>query len=62
MIQLETERYEYTYKIVGTKLYIDFANEEIRDCTYDFSIQNDVLLITGGEGTIGGQYKLIKNS
>lgn len=61
-LQLETERYEYTYKILGTKLYIDFANVEIRDCTYDFSIQNDELLITGKEGTIGGQYKLIKNS
>lgn len=60
-MQLETERYDYTYRIAETKLYIDFTNEAVRDCTYEFSIQGDVLTMTGEEGTTRGQYTLTKN-
>ena len=29
-----------------------------RDCTYTFSVNDNTLTLTGGEGTIGGTYEL----
>ena len=60
-LQLETERYEYAYAISGNKLHLDFMNDTLRDCEYDFSIQNNTLTLIGGEGTAGGQYVLTRN-
>ena len=34
------------------------SNEAARDCTYTFSVNDNTLTLTGGEGTIGGTYEL----
>lgn len=52
--------YEYTYKIEGDKLIIDFTEDVIRDCDYIFSIDGTELTLTGGTGTDGGTYRLNK--
>lgn len=57
---VENLHYDYTYSIAGDKLALDFWDASVRDCSYTFTIRDDVLVIVGGEGTIGGTYELIK--
>lgn len=55
-------KYSYTYSIEENKLEIDFINEAVRDATYTFSIENNTLTLIGGEGTMGGEYILERES
>ena len=57
---LENTHYEYSYKIDGNKLSMDFENEAVHDCSYTFAVNEGQLTIVGGEGTTGGTYKLNK--
>lgn len=57
---LENTHYEYSYKINGDKLSMNFENEAVHDCIYTFKVENNTLTIIGGEGTTGGTYKLTK--
>ena len=59
MCLLDTH-YEYSYKINGNTLSMDFENEAVHDCSYTFAIDGGKLTIVGGEGTSGGTYTLIK--
>lgn len=52
--------YEYTYKIEGRKVIIDFTKDVIRDCDYIFSVDGTELTLTGGTGTDGETYSLNK--
>lgn len=54
--------YEYQYSVSGKTIKLDFTENIVRDCEYTFSIENDVLMLVGGEGTDGGTYKLNKVS
>lgn len=58
---LDDVHYEYTYEIIKNTVQIDFENEAVHDCSYDFSVDENQLTIIGGEGTTGGTYSLIKN-
>jgi len=60
-MRLEELSYEYTYTVKDNKLTINFKDDSVRDCTYAFSIKDDTLTIIGGEGTVGGTYKLHKS-
>lgn len=53
-------KYEYTYKINEDKITMDFKDEEIYDATYTFKLENNTLILIGGEGTTGGEYILKK--
>lgn len=55
---LEDLHYEYTYTVSNNELRLDFVDDSVRDRTYTFSIDRNTLTITGGEGTVGGTYKL----
>ncbi|MBR2406009.1 MAG: hypothetical protein IKB04_03045 [Clostridia bacterium] len=57
---LSDTHYEYSYKINGNTLSMDFENEAVHDCSYTFSVKDNTLTIVGGEGTSGGTYKLNK--
>lgn len=57
---LEEIRYNYTYKIKGDILSIDFKDDSLRDCSYTFQIDGSKLTLVGGEGTVGGTYDLNK--
>lgn len=57
---LEDTHYEYSYKINGNTLSMDFKNEAVHDCSYTFSVKDNTLTIVGGEGTTGGTYTLTK--
>ena len=57
---LEDTHYEYSYKINGNTLSMDFENEAVHDCSYTFAVNGGKLTIVGGEGTSGGTYTLIK--
>lgn len=61
MYDNDTE-YQYTYSIDGDTLKLDFKDEAVRDATYTFSIENDNLTLIGGEGTMGGEYILERES
>lgn len=52
--------YEYTYKLSGKKVTIDFEKDIVRDCDYTYSVENNELTLVGGKGTDGGTYKLKK--
>lgn len=52
-------RYEFKYSIKDKKLNIDFENEKAKDATFEISIENDKLTLTGVENT-KGTYSLIK--
>ena len=52
--------YEYTYKISGDKLTLDFTENVVRDCEYSFSVKGNELTLVGGENTDGGTYTLKK--
>lgn len=57
---LDYLEYEYKYRVSGNKLSLDFKDERVHDCVYQFVIEKDVLKIIGKEGTTGGTYSLIK--
>lgn len=59
---LEELHYDYSYKLKGNQLSMDFADEAVHDCSYEFNIQDDVLTLIGGEGTVGGTYKLYREN
>ncbi len=40
-----SREYEFTYKVSGDKLTIDFKNEKSADRTYDYSIEDDKLIL-----------------
>lgn len=50
--------YEYTYKLSGDKVSIDFEKDIVRDCDYTYSVENNTLTLIGGDGTDAGTYKL----
>lgn len=53
--------YNYVYSIKGKKLIIDFTEDIVRDCEYTYATDNNgILNLTGGNGTDGGNYKLIR--
>lgn len=52
--------FEYTYKVKGEKVIIDFTEDVIRDCDYTFSVDGTELILKGGTGTDGGTYRLNK--
>lgn len=54
--------YEYTYKLSGDKIIINFEKDVVRDCDYTYSVEDDTLTLIGGDGTDGGTYKLEKQS
>ena len=61
MYDNETE-YPYSYSIEENKLKLDFTDESVRDASYTYSIENDILTLIGGEGTMGGEYILERES
>lgn len=50
--------YEYTYKLSGDKVIIDFEKDIVRDCDYTYSVEDNTLTLIGGDGTDGGTYTL----
>lgn len=54
----EEKAYEYTYKISGNQVKIDFEANIIQDCSYTFTVEGDKLTFVGGEGTDKGTYQL----
>ena len=52
--------YDFTYTIDGNKLVIDYINESVQDSPYEFAVDGDILTMVGGEGTVGGTYKLTR--
>lgn len=52
--------YDFTYTIDGNKLVIDYINESVHDSPYEFAVDGDILTMVGGEGKVGGTYKLTR--
>ncbi len=54
--------YDYSYTVVGDRLNIDFAEENVIDCDYTYSIKGNKLTLIGGEHTAepGKAYELKK--
>ena len=52
--------YDFTYTIDGNKLVIDYINESVHDSPYECAVDGDILTMVGGEGKVGGTYKLTR--
>ncbi len=52
--------YDFTYTIDGNKLVIDYINESVHASPYEFAVDGDILTMVGGEGKVGGTYKLTR--
>ena len=50
----------FSYHVENGIISIDFEDNTVQDCQYRYSIDNDTLMLTGGEGTTGGEYILTK--
>ena len=61
-LKIQEGEYKYTYVIDGSKLSIDFKNEDLYDATYEYQLDGDTLTLIGGEGTasVGTKYILTK--
>ena len=53
-------KFEFTYRAGDGKLSIDFTDDTLQDCAYSITINGDILTLTGGEGTSGGEYVLTR--
>lgn len=58
---LPGSEYEFTYKIEGNRLYIDFSYEGAKDAEYVFQVNGDTLTLNGGNATTKGEYVLTKD-
>jgi len=58
--EVDDVHYEYTYKINGNNLSMDFTEDVVRDCEYTFTIEENTLTLVGGKNTDGGTYQLTK--
>lgn len=54
--------YQYSYSVSGKTIKLDFTDDVVRDCEYSFSVEDEALVLIGGEGTDKGTYKLVKVS
>lgn len=57
-------KYDYTYKVNGNLLSIDFSKNEVHDVVYSFELNNGILKLTSKEGTVtvNEQYILKKEN
>ena len=53
-----TLEYEYKYSILQNIVSLDFEDNVVHDCEYEFSVDNGKLKLIGREGTAGGEYLL----
>ena len=56
--------FEYTYKVEGDTLNIDFSKDEVQDAKYSFELKDGILKLISKEGTvsIGEEYILKKEN
>ena len=52
--------YEYKYKMSGNKIKLDFTEDIVKNCEYNFSVEDNILTLVGGEDTDKGTDKLNK--
>lgn len=52
-------RYEFNYKIKKNKLYIYFLSDKAKDASYEFSVDEDKLIVDGIDET-KGKYSMTK--
>jgi len=57
---LSDVKLSFSYKAENGILSIDFDDPTVQDCIYTFIIDEQTLILTGGEGTSGGTYMLTK--
>ena len=55
---LTTMTFEFTYTVDGNNVSIDFADDRASDAKYEFVIDNDLLMLTGGPADSHGQHIL----
>lgn len=59
---LTTMKFEFTYTIDGDKVSIDFADERASDAAYEFAVEDDLLMLTGGPDGAQTQYILKRDN
>lgn len=59
-LKLPLSEYEFSYKIEGNNLFIDYKNEKSIDSSYEISFENKKLILKGINKT-SGTYTFTKN-
>ena len=57
---LSNSRYDYSFKVKGENLHIDYKDDILVDGSYLFTVEGDTLILIGGEGTSGATYELTR--
>ncbi len=52
--------YGFSYTVEGNSLQMAFDNPYLVDARYTFTVENGTLVLSGGDGTMGGTYDLTK--
>lgn len=52
-MKLPSAEYKFTYTVNNNKLYIDFESDKATDSNYEFSFENDKLILKGINSTTG---------
>ena len=50
---LPSSEYKFTYVLNNNKLYIDFESDKATDSDYEYSFENDKLILKGINSTSG---------
>lgn len=53
ILKLPLNEYNFTYKIEGNKLFINFGSKETRDSNYEYLFEEGKLVLKGIKGTTG---------
>ena len=53
-------RYDYSFSIDDGTLALNFQQDVVKDCEYEYDITDSGLTLIGGKGTDGGSYSLSK--
>lgn len=60
MIILSDVECPFTYTLKENALQLSFGNTYITNAAYTFTVEDDTLILSGGDGTTGGTYTLTK--
>lgn len=52
-LKLPSSEYKFTYTVNNNKLYIDFESDKATDSNYEYSFENDKLILKGIYSTAG---------
>lgn len=61
-LQIEDDKLDFSYTAKNGTVYIDFSEDYMKDCEYDYTVSENQLKLIGKDGTTGGEFVLTKEN